>query len=141
MFGSRASLDSPGDRNGQSLRLTLDDGTVVTDEGLLAYAPSYHLDPLAAELFGGERVATYQFEFNDTDSRLLALEYGELADCVQNGTQPEVTAEEGRADLALTYAPFESGVLGRSVSFEEVVTGQADAYQRDIDVHSGLVTA
>jgi predicted dehydrogenase len=141
VFGSRGSIESPGDRNGRPLKLVLDDRTVISDEHLLDFAPSYHLAPLAAELFGGERVWTYSFEFNDTDSRLLALEYGELGDCVSSGAQPEMTAEEGRADLALTYAPFESGVLGRAVSLEEVVGSRVDAYQRDIDVQSGLLTA
>ncbi|MBV9170640.1 MAG: Gfo/Idh/MocA family oxidoreductase [Chloroflexi bacterium] len=141
VFGSRASLDCPGDRNGRPLVLHLDDGTDITDARVLEFAPSYHLDPLAAELFGGERVWTYDFEFNDTDSRLLALEYYELGQCALTGRQPEVTAEEGRADLALTYAPFEAGLLGRPVSLREVIDGSVDTYQREIDAALGLVEA
>ena len=49
------------------------------------------------------------------------------------GSEPEVSAEEGRRDLALTYAPFESGVLGRAVTLEEVLSGSASVYQREID--------
>jgi predicted dehydrogenase len=139
VFGSLGSLDCPGDRNGRPLRLALDEGTQLADEHILELAPSYHLDPLAAELFGGERVWTYSLEFNDTDGRLLALEYDELARCICAGVQPEVTGEEGRADLALTYAAFESGLLGRPVTLDEVVRGHADAYQRDIDVQLGLL--
>jgi hypothetical protein len=41
--------------------------------------------------------------------------------------------EEGRRDLALTYAPFESGLLGRAVTLDEVLSGQASAYQHEID--------
>lgn len=140
VFGSRASLDCPGDRNGRPVVLHLDDGTDIDDERILEHAPSYRLDPLAAELFGGEHVWTYSFEFNDTDSRLLALEYFELGECARTGRAPEVTAEEGLADLALTYAPFESGTLGRPVSLREVLDGGADAYQREIDVRLGLAT-
>ena len=44
--------------------------------------PSYRLDPLAAELFGGERVWTYDFAFNETDARMIALEYHELGECI-----------------------------------------------------------
>src|SRR6266700_2003197 len=139
VFGSRGSLDLPGDRNGRPNVVHLDDGTAIDDARVLELAPSYRLEPLAAELFGGERVWTYDLEFNDTDSRLLALEYHELGECVASGRQPEVTLEEGRRDLALTYAPFESGVLGRAVTLDEVLSGQASAYQREIDSALGLL--
>ncbi len=133
MFGSRGSLELPGDRNGRPNIVHLDDGTAIDDARVLDLAPSYQLEPLAAELFGGERVWTYTLEFNDTDSRLLALEYHELGACVATGQQPEVTLEEGRRDLALTYAPFESGLLGRAVTLDEVLSGQVSTYQREID--------
>ena len=137
VFGSEGSLECPGDRNGRPIALHLDDGLVIS-QGILDHAPQYRLDPLAAELFGGERVWSYQLEFNDIDARLLALEYHELGACVAAGAQPEVTAEEGLADLALTYAPFESHRLGRAVSLAEVANGDVDAYQREIDVQLGL---
>jgi predicted dehydrogenase len=139
VFGSSASLDCPGDRNGRPIKLHLDDGSVVDDQHILDYAPGYRLEPLAAELFGGERPWTYQLEFNDTDARLLALEYYELSACVAAGVQPEVTAEQGLADLALTYAPFESHRLGRPVTLREVAEGTAGDYQREIDEALGLV--
>ena len=43
------------------------------------------------------------------------------------------SGEEGRADVALTYAPFESGLLGRPVTLDDMVSGRADVYQREID--------
>jgi predicted dehydrogenase len=139
VFGSEASLECPGDRNGHPIILHLDDGTRVRDSAIVERAPSYCLEPLAAELFGGERVWSYNLEFNDTDSRLLALEYHELGACVRSGAQPEVTVDEARRDLALTYAPFESGVLGRPVTLDEVLSGAASAYQSELDAHLGLV--
>ncbi len=139
VFGSRASLDCPGDRNGRPIKLHLDDGSIVDDQRILDYAPSYRLEPLAAELFGGERPWMYQLEFNDTDARILALEYYELAACVAASTQPEVTAQEGLADLALTYGPFEADRLGRPVTLRDVAEGTADGYQREIDEALGLV--
>jgi len=139
VFGSKGRLDSPGDRNGRPLKLSLDDGTVIDDGRILDYAPSYRLSPLAAELFGGERVWTYSFEFNDTDSRILALEYYELGECIRTGGAPEMTGEEGRADVALTYAPFESGRLGRAVTLDELIAPTADAYQHEIDQQLGLL--
>ena len=139
IYGSKGSLTLPGDRNGRPIKLHLDGGETIDDARILDYAPSYKLSPLAAEFFGGERVWTYSFEFNDTDSRILALEYHELGECVLTGSSPEVTGEEGRADVALSYAPFESGRLGRPVTLEDLIAGRADAYQREIDEKLGLL--
>ena len=79
VFGTKGSIAAPGDRNGRPVRLTLDDGTDIADERILEYAPSYRLSPVAAALFGGERVWTYDFEFTATDAKLVALELHELA--------------------------------------------------------------
>jgi predicted dehydrogenase len=140
IYGSRGALEVNGNRNGRPIRLHLDDAE-IEDERILDYAPSYRLSPLAAELFGGERVWRYDFSFNETDARLIALEYHELGECIRSNASPEVTGAEGLADVALTYAPFESGRLGRAVTFEEMISGAADLYQRDIDVSLGLLSA
>ena len=139
VYGSKGSLQVHGNRIGKPSKLHFDDGTVVEDARILEYAPTYRLSPLAAELFGGERVWTYDFDFNGTDARILALEYHELGSCIAENTPPEVTGEEGRADVALTYAPFEAGRLGRPVTYDDMVSGRADAYQREIDVKFGLL--
>ncbi len=141
VYGSKGSLTCPGDRNGRPVQVHLDGGTTISGEEILELAPSYRLEPLAAELFGGERVWTYSFEFNDTDARILALEYYELGECIRTGRRPEVDGEEGRADVALTYAPFEAQRLGRPVTLQEVVSGAAGAYQREIDEQLGLAVA
>jgi predicted dehydrogenase len=140
VHGSRASMECPGDRNGRPVKLHLDDGTVIDDARILEYAPSYRLNPLSAELFGGERVWTYSFEFNDTDSKILALEYFELGDCITSGANPEVDGEEARADVALSYGPLKAGRLGRPVTLAELVEGRADVYLREIDALLGLAT-
>jgi predicted dehydrogenase len=139
VYGSKGSLQSPGDRNGRPLKLFFDGGAEISDERILEYAPSYKLSPLATELFGGERVWTYNFPFVETDAKILALEYHEFADCIQNKKQPEVTGEVGRRDVALVYALFESGKLGRAVTLDELESVSVDAYQREIDEHLGLV--
>jgi predicted dehydrogenase len=138
LWGSKGSIESPGDRNGRPIKLHLDGGVTVDDEKILDYAPSYKLSPLAAELFGGERVWTYKFEFNDIDAKIVALEYHELAECARTGATPEVSGEEGRLDLALTYGAFESGRLGRPVTLEEIVAEEAYVYQGEIDEILGL---
>ncbi len=142
VYGSTGSLECPGDRNGRPIKLHLDDGTVIEDERILNYAPSYRLSPLAAEIFGGERVWTYSLDFNDTDSRILALEYHELGQCILTGESPEVTGEQARADVALAYAPIDAGRLGRPVTLDELISGQVGAYQSEVDELLGIaVTA
>ena len=139
VYGSKGRLECPGDRNGRPIKLTLDNGTVIDDGRILDYAPSYRLSPLAADLWGDPRPWTYSLDFNETDSRILALEYYELGECIRTGARPEVTGEEARADVAMVYAPIESGRLGRPVTLEEMISATADAYQREIDEHLGLV--
>jgi predicted dehydrogenase len=139
VYGSKASLTSPGDRNGRPLTLHLDN-EVIDDGRILDYAPSYKLEPLAAQLFGGERVWTYNYPFVDIDAKILALEYHEFAACIQGVRQPEVTGEVGRSAVALVYALFESGMLGRAVTVDDVETGAIAIYQREIDDALGLST-
>ena len=139
VFGNRGSITAPGDRNGRPVRLHLDDIGEIADERILEYAPSYRLDPVAARLFGGERIWHYNFDFPVTDRKLLALEYHELAECVRSGKQPEVTGAVARRDVALVYALFESDRAGRPVTIDEVESSAVDAYQREIDQHLGLL--
>ena len=141
VYGSAGSLQTFGNRNGKPSALYLDDGTVIDDARILDYAPSYRLNPLMAEFFGGERVWTYDFTFNEVDSKIIASEYYELGECIRTGAAPEVTGEEGRADVALTYAPFESGRLGRPVTLDDMLARRAYIYQGEIDETLGLATA
>ncbi len=140
VYGSKGSLTCPGDRNGRPLKLHLDGGQEISGEDILAHAPSYRLSPLAAELFGGERVWTYEFPFPETDAKILALEYYELGECIRTGQSPEVTGEVARRDVAMVYAALESGRLGRPVSIAEVEAVAVDDYQREIDQHLGLIS-
>jgi predicted dehydrogenase len=139
VFGTRGSITSPGDRNGNPARLFIDDIGEIGDHRLLEYAPSYRLEPVAATLFGGERIWRYNFDFPTVDRKILALEYQELARCVRTGAQPEVTGAVALRDVALVYALFESDRAGRAVTIEEVESSGVDAYQREIDEHLGLL--
>lgn len=139
VYGTRGSITPPGDRNGNPVRVVLDDGTDVTGEAVLDLVPDWRLDPDAAALFGSERPAGYDFDFVTTDRKLLALEYAELARCVRTGTRPEVDGQAGRAAVALINALFESQVAGRPVTIAEVESGAVDAYQREIDAHCGFL--
>jgi len=138
VYGSKGALVSPGDRNGRPLKLHFD-GKEISGPEILDYAPSYRLSPLATQLFGGERVWSYEIPFADTDAKILASEYHEFASCVQTGQSPEVTGEVARRDVALVYALFESGLAGRALTLDEVENLAVDAYQREIDEHLGLI--
>ncbi|MFN8514025.1 MAG: Gfo/Idh/MocA family oxidoreductase [Thermomicrobiales bacterium] len=139
VYGTRGSLNCPGDRNGRPIKMMLDDGVAIDDERILEYAPSYKLDPAAAALFGGERVWSYDLDFTEIDRKLLALEYHEFAECIRTGQQPEVTGAVAKRAVALVYALFESDRTGRPVTIEEIEAVGIDAYQREIDEHLGLV--
>ena len=139
VYGSKGRLECPGDRNGRPIALTLDDGVTIDDGRILEYAPSYRLSPLAAELWGSERPWTYSLDFNETDARILALEYYELGECSKTGAQPEVTGEEARADVALAYAPIESGRLGGPVSLDDIISGRVTEYLNEVDELLGLM--
>lgn len=138
VFGTRGSIVPPGDRNGRPIRLVLDDGGEVTGEEILDLVPDWRLDPIAAALFEHERPWTYSYDFATTDRKLLAIEYAELANCIRTGSPPEVDGIAGRNAVALICALFESQLLGRPVTMSEVLSGQVDAYQREIDEHYNL---
>src|SRR6185312_7574734 len=138
LWGSAGSLTAPGDRNGQPISLYRD-GKEYSGDAVLEFAPSYRLEPTAAALFGGERVAGYEFPFPVTDRKILALEYREFAECIQGARQPEVTGEVARRDVALVYGVFESSVARRPVSLAAIERSEIDGYQREIDAKLGLV--
>ena len=139
VYGSTGTMTCPGDRNGRPIRLDFDGGRVVDDETILDYAPGYRLEPLAAYLFGDERPWRYDFPYAAVDAKLLALELHEFGRCITTGIAPEVSGAVARRDVALVNAVFESGILGRAVTLEEIEHSAVDGYQREIDLHYGLV--
>ena len=57
---------------------------------------------------------------------------------ITSGATVEVSLEQGKRSVALAYALLESNVANRVVSMKEVLSGEADAYQREIDEGLGL---
>jgi len=58
---------------------------------------------------------------------------------IEAGRDPETSGEEGLRDLACAFAILESSTLGRRVTLEEMLSGETDAYQREIDEHYKLL--
>jgi len=55
-----------------------------------------------------------------------------------SASEAETSGEEGLRDLAASFAIVESSLAGCTVSTADVLSGQVDAYQRDLDAHYGL---
>jgi predicted dehydrogenase len=138
VYGSRGSLRSYGARNGRPLELALDDRGRVEGDDLLALVPDFHLDEITAELFDGERLASYPYTFPEADRKLVAVEYHELAECILHGREPEVTGAVGRRALAVCHAALESAVLGRPVTVAEIEAEETGEYEREINEYWGI---
>lgn len=57
---------------------------------------------------------------------------------IEQGGQPETDGEVGLYDLAAAFAMIESSHLGRTVTLEEVLSGEVADYQREIDDFYGI---
>ncbi|HXF62322.1 MAG TPA: Gfo/Idh/MocA family oxidoreductase [Caldilineaceae bacterium] len=139
IHGSKGSMDMPNDRTGRILTLYLGRDQVIDDQRILDLVPDFALDRATATLFGGERLWRYDFPFEQTDRKLIAVEYDDFAGAILGEHPVEVDAAQGTRSVALSYAMLESGVLGRVVTVDEVLAEQVDAYQREIDEGLGLV--
>jgi len=139
IFGSRGSLDLPGDRSGRRLTLHLPGKDPESGEALLDLVPDLQLDEATATLFGGDRLFEYSFEFVETDRKLIAVEYADFGLAIQGQAgRPEVTGAQGARSVAIAYAWMESQVAGRAVTVDEVLNDQVNAYQADINDGLGL---
>ncbi len=71
-----------------------------------------------------------------TDS--FALENLDWLRAIRDGSPVRMSGVEGTIDLALSYAILESGLLGREITLDEMLRGDADRYQGPINAHYGL---
>jgi predicted dehydrogenase len=138
IHGASGSLAMPNDRSGRPLLLTQRDGTRLEGEQVLDLVPSFRLDRTTSALFGGERLGSYPFPFEETDRKLIAVEYDDFAAAIQEERPPEVGAEAGTRAVALSYAILESGHAGRPVTLDEVLSGRVSGYQKEIDASLSL---
>lgn len=138
IYGSEGSLRPGGTRNGVPPVLARDNQEEMTGSPLLDLVPDFHLDAITAELFGADRLASYDIPFPAADRKLLAIELYELGACILNGTPPEVDGLVGRRAAALCYAAFESSVLNRPVSLDEVESEQVGSYEAEINAELKL---
>lgn len=139
IHGSKGSMDMPNDRTGKPLKLTLDRTHVVDNEAILDLAPEYKLDEATATLFGGERLWRYEFPFEQTDRKLIAVEYADFGLGIQGKRPVEVDLAQGARSVAVSYAMMESGYAGgKLLTIDDVLAEKVVAYQQDIDEGLGL---
>ncbi len=144
IYGQKGSMIPGGTRNGVSPVLHLDNvgdsrQEPITGDALLELVPDYSLDPITSALFASERPTSYSVPFQAADRKLLAIEIHELADCVIHARTPEVDGLVGRRAVAMCYAAFESGLLNRPVSLDEIEAEEKDQFEHEINLQLELL--
>jgi predicted dehydrogenase len=104
--------------------------SVFGDDGPLGRAG----DLLSAGADPGLRESLFPAGLEDP----FALELLDFIRSVDAGTDTEVSATEGLADLASAYAILESAAAGTPVRVEDVASGAVSLYQEEIDAHYDL---
>ncbi len=137
VHGRGGSIDAPRDRSGGEVVLRRASGSLAGAE-LLRELPDFRLDEITHRLFGGK--VSYAQPFNDSDAALIAIELHDFAAATMNGGRPEVDGELGLTAVAAVLAAFESDILERTVTMDEVLTGKISAYQDSIDADLGLLS-
>jgi predicted dehydrogenase len=138
IHGSKGSMELPNDRSGRPLTLTIDRQAVIEGDALLELVPDFRLDKATATLFGGERLWRYDQPFEQTDRKLIAVEYADFGGAILGENPIEVDITQGTRSVAVSYGILESGVAGRAVTLDEVMNEQINAYQREIDEGMGI---
>jgi predicted dehydrogenase len=139
IHGSKGSMDMPGDRSGRPLKLTLDRTNVIDNESMLDLVPDFHLDEATATLFGGDRLWRYELPFEQTDRKLLAVEYADFGLGILGKRPVEVDLAQGTRSVAVSYALMESGYAGgKLLTIDDVLAEKIVAYQQDIDEGMGI---
>ena len=128
ILGEQGSIEGFGTRGG-GVRMQGGARQEVSHEEMLAAAEGFALEPLAAHFFPSGIAAGDAA----VDWKLIALEHFELAEAILHGREIEVDGTEGMKDVAAVYAVFESARAGRTVTMDEVESGQVYAYQQEID--------
>ena len=139
IHGSKGSMDMPHDRSGKHLKLTLNRTNVIEDASMLDLVPDFHLDEATAALFGGDRLWQYDLPFEQTDRKLIAVEYADFGLGIQGKRPVEVDLAQGTRSVAISYALMESGFAGGKVlTIDDVLAEKVTAYQQDIDEGMGI---
>lgn len=133
LHGRNGSLEIPADRSDGDVVLHLADGTRRGQEVAAFLGDRFRLDAVTAAVLGPDGTGGKGAPWASVDAGHLAVELADFADAVLDGRSPEVDGVGGLRALAVVHAAFESGLLGRAVHVDEVLSGAVHRYQDDID--------
>jgi len=136
LHGRLGSVYSPGDRNGDPVILKLEN-SILKGNDIAKLLNKFPVDEIT-EIFFGKGNLTYQLPHQAIDSKLMALEFYDFASAIINGGKPEVTGEVGMNAVAAILGAYESNLIGRMVSFDEIISEQVTLYQDEINKELGL---
>ena len=136
IHGPLGSLTLPGDRNGGQVVLRRG-GEEMHGREILALLPSFGLNEITERLFG-EKTVEYDLPFTATDAKTLAIEFHDFGEAIIKGQSPEVDGATGMSAVAGILGVFESAAVSRSLSLEEVLSGEVSVYQAELNAEMGL---
>lgn len=129
-------------RSTHGKRIAVPGGTNVFGTGGALSGGQYYSDDgrsgTVVGRFRADAPDAYDAAFPAGVTDAYALEQLDFLLSIRDGREPLMSGEEGTIDLALAYAILESGLLGREVTLEEMLSGEADGYQKPINDHYGL---
>lgn len=138
VYGRDGVMEIPRDRRGLPVEVTFRDRTVVGGDDLAAIVDGFELDEVTERIFGG---TTYDWPFAKVDAAHIAVELADFGAAIAERRPAEVDGHLGTHAVAAVLALFESDLLRRSVSLDEVMSGAVHTYQDEIDVALGLLEA
>ena len=142
VHGRWGALYAPGERSGSPVVLRTEDKELKGKE-IMSLLPDFHLDDITARLFG-ENGVEYDLPHDAPhpgyaiDARHLAIEYYDFGRAILTGSPPEVDGLGGMKAVAAIVGAYESAHAGRSLTMEEVLSGEVRGYQEEIDTALGL---
>ena len=136
LHGRDGSMEVPRDRTGNEVELRRADG-VRRGKEMLDALPDFELDGITGRLFG-ERTVSYDWPFERIDASHLAIELHDFATAILEDRSPEVDGYLGTTAVAAILGAYESDLLGRSVTMDEIMSGEVTGYQDEIDEAIGL---
>ncbi|MEX1021176.1 MAG: Gfo/Idh/MocA family oxidoreductase [Litorilinea sp.] len=105
-------------------------GELVSERGVRAPLVDYFQEHMSAE----ERERFFPLELTDP----FAIQQLDWLRAIVAKRDPETSGEEGLRDLACAFAMLESSELGRRVTLDEMLRGDATPYQDEINAHYEL---
>ena len=120
----------PGGTNVWGSRGALSGGQIYGDDGSAREV---------MEVYGQDAPTSHQEDtMPEGITDAFALEQLDWLKGIRDGHPLKMSGEEGTVDLALSYAVLESGTLGRTVKLREMLEGEVETYQKEINAHYGL---